>query len=57
MAVMNAANILKGIKGMTARPHFVYRATTEGEREESGHVIRSSDSERASAVRFAPSGA
>jgi hypothetical protein len=57
MAVMNAANILKGIKGMTARPHFVYRATTEGEREESGHVIRSSDSERGSAVRFAPSGA
>ena len=53
MAVMNAAN---SSKGMTERPEFVVWATTEGEREEFGYAVRSSDSERASAFRFAPSG-
>jgi hypothetical protein len=51
MAVMIAATILRG---MAERPHFVHRATTEGEREVSGCVIRSRNSERASAVRFLP---
>jgi hypothetical protein len=50
---MNAAN---SSKGKTEPPQFADMATTEGEREELGYAIRGIDSERASAVRFAPSG-
>ena len=53
MTVMNAANMLKS---MTERLRFVHWLTTESAQEEIGYAIRSSDSERASAVTFAPSG-
>ena len=47
---------MEALKGMTERPQFVGWATMEGEREGFGYAVRSSDSERASAVRFAPGG-